>query len=256
MNIDPITVILFLIFFVAPLVNNFLRRGQGGSKGPQGDAQRGAGRDSRQGPQRQDSQRPSQGTQRSQERSNTTSNTGSATADTSRDAPSRSAGDEFTKRLEDARRRVQEAMSGEQRPTQSSETTQAERSGDLFSGSEEQPRPQPTSSKQGQSRQGGSQRGARRAFEGLGREGVGQTSSQASSQPSSQQGTMTKQAAVERTELGDAPPLRVQRLKGRKSAKVEQRGILAFDRRSVTQGIIWREILNEPLSKRKRKQRP
>ena len=244
MNIDPITIILFLIFFVAPIVNNFLRRGQGQQ-----------GRQEQTG--RRPQQRPNQQPQRQERPGNTT------TADTSRDG---SMGDDFRGRLEEARRRVQEAMSSGSSEDSSSpaQPPSSERSGsDLFPrlDDEKQTRSQQTRSQQGRSQRppGGSQRssqgsqqgqrGARPAFGDLGREGVSRQ------RPSSQQGTQSQQGAVG-TDLGDAPPLRVQRLRPRKGSKIgEQRGVLEFDRRSVMQGIIWREILDEPLSKRKRRKR-
>ena len=220
MNIDPITIILFLIFFVLPIVNNFLRRGQGGKQGQQGRRQ---GRP----------QQPPQRRGRSDDRG--------TTADTGRD--SGGAGDDFTRRLEEARRRVQEAMNGGGDSSSPRQSEQRERpsSSDLFPSLDEK---QPARGQQGGPDQ------PRAPFGGLGREGVSRQ------RPASQQGTMTKQSSVDRTELGAAPPLRVQRLKPRKSSKIDrQRGILEFDRRSVMQGIIWREILDEPLAKRRRKLR-
>ena len=241
MNLDPLTIILFLIFFVLPIVNNFLRRGQGGQGG---QGQQGRGSQGR-------PQRPTGPPQRRERSDDNTS------ADTNRDGGG--VGDEFTRRLDDARRRVQEAMSsgsdggtGSQRQSQSDQGS----SSDLFPrlDDERQARSQQGQrSQQGRSQQGqlqGRGGGARQPFEGLGREGVSRQ------RPASQQGVATKQSSVSRTELGDAPPLRVQRLKPRKSSKLDKsRGVLEFDRRSVLQGIIWREILDEPLSKRKRRKR-
>ncbi len=247
MNIDPITIILFLIFFVAPIVNNFLRRGQGGQRG---QGQQGQGRPQGRptgAPQRREQERPDE---RNAERN--------TSADTRQEGGS--VGDEFSRRLEEARRRVQEAMGGsdEGGRTQSRGGSQSGRddsSGDLFPrlDEEQQARSQGSRSQQGRASQQG--RGlesgrARQPFEGLGREGVSRQ------RPASQQGTTTKQSSVDRTELGDAPPLRVQRLKPRRGSKIDgPRGVLEFDRRSVLQGIIWREILDEPLSKRKRRKR-
>ena len=248
MNLDPITIILFLLFFVAPLVNNFLRRGQGGS-------QNGPGRGQRRPRQPQTAQRPNQRAQGSRDADNTTADT----ADTGG-----SAGDEFSRRLEEARRRVQEAMSGEQerRPTQTSTPSASQGGGDetkrdLFPRleDEKQARSQQGRPQQGQDRKQGSgqpsgQGQARRPFEGLGREGASVQGRR------SQQGMATQQGSADRTDLGDAPPLRVQRLRPRKRGKIDEpRGVLEFDRRSVLQGIIWREILDEPLSKRRRRKR-
>ena len=249
MNLDPITIILFLLFSVAPLVNNFLRRGQGGSQKGSGKGQRRPGR------QPQSAQRPDQRAQGSRDADNTTADTSDSSGST---------GDSFSRRLEEARRRVQEAMSGEQerRPTQTATTSTSQGGGnetkrDLFPrlDEEQQARSQQGQPQQRQGRKQGSgqpggQGQARRPFEGLGREGV------SSQGRRSQQGMATQQGSADRTDLGDAPPLRVQRLRPRKKGKIdESRGVLEFDRRSVLQGIIWREILDEPLSKRKRKKR-
>ncbi len=250
MNIDPITIILFLIFFVAPIVNNFLRRGQGSGQ---------------QGPQEQTNRRPQQ--RRSQQQGRQARSDDSE-ADTS--SGGKSAGDDFRGRLEEARRRVQEAMNSGDSSERPAQPEPSERSGsDLFPRLEEEKRAR---SQQGRAQrgspqesqrsfQGGSQQGsqqgqnrgqARPAFGDLGREGVSRQRS------ASQQGTQSQQGAVG-TDLGDAPPLRVQRLGSRKSSKIDRkappRGVLEFDRRSVMQGIIWREILDEPLSKRKRRKR-
>lgn len=249
MNLDPITIILFLLFFVAPLVNNFLRRGQGGSqKGSGKGSQRSRG-------QPQTTQRPDPRAQEPRDADNTTADT------------SGSVGDEFSKRLEEARRRVQEAMSGEQerRPTQTSTPSTSQAGGSATKGNlfprldeEQKARSQQGQPQQGQGRKQGSgqpsgqerQRQARRPFEGLGREGASAQGRR------SQQGMATQQGSADRTDLGDAPPLRVQRLRPRKSSRIDEpRGVLEFDRRSVLQGIIWREILDEPLSKRKRRKR-
>ncbi len=239
MNIDPITIILFLIFFVAPIVNNFLRRGQG---------KQGQGGRQEQKPNQRPQQRPSQQSQRRERSDDTTA------ADTSRE--SGSMGDDFRGRLEEARRRVQEAMSSGNDSERPAQNEPSERSGsDLFPrlDEEKQARSQQgraqRSSQQGSSQQGQNRGQARQAFGDLGREGVSRQ------RPSSQQGTQSQQGAVG-TDLGDAPPLRVQRLKSRKGSKIDQRrGVLEFDRRSVMQGIIWREILDEPLSKRRRRKR-
>ena len=244
MNLDPLTIILFLIFFVLPIVNNIFRRGRGGQGG---QGQRG-GQGRPQG-------RP---TAQRQERSDDRT----TTADTSQG--SGSAGDEFTRRLEEARRRVQEAMGGgsgeqgrdqPQRGSRGGSQSERESSGDLFPrlDEERQARSQGSRSQQGRaSQQGRGLEGgrARQPSQSLGREGMSRQ------RPASQQGTMSKQSSVDRTELGDAPPLRVQRLRPRRGSKIdESRGVLEFDRRSVLQGIIWREILDEPLSKRKRRER-
>ena len=180
MNIDPITIILFLLFFVAPIVNNFLKRGQG----DQGKAQR---------PSRPSSQPRPRDTSGGRTRADTS-------ADTRSDTSTGNSGG-FSQRLEEARRRVQEAMS-EGQALSRSERDRNEDS-DLFSSaSQEQAQQTPRQSSQRTSTS--SQGQTRQAFAGLGREGVSQRlPSQQGKQRSSQSAT---------TDLDDAPPLRVQRL--------------------------------------------
>ncbi len=208
MNIDPLTLILFLIFVVLPIINSILRRGQN-----QGGPAR--------GPQQGRGSRPSR-------------NVTSRQAPESKPEASLPTDDAFSRKLDEARRRVQEAML-ESPVTQTSKTVQP-----------------------GSSAQAGSS-------SLLGPAGSSSGSS-VSSLPSRLHGHM--EDSLEGGTLESLTPLgeetkasmdfsgsaaQLMRRRGKlKAAKLADAddGLIKLDPASIRRGIVWHQILSEPLAKR------
>jgi len=215
----PFELIFIVLFFVLPAVSRLLGRRNTPSQGPQRRPQTQAERPGR-----------------------------SSTSPAPSSAESREAGDALSRRLEEARRRVQEAMtqetttretSGRGRPRGGSDRgAQEPAESDLFS------RPKPKAQGEPRRTPGRSLEG--RSLEGRGLEGRGL---EQLTPELARAGTRLR----EDTDLKDAPPLRVQRLGRRERATISQREApLALDETSVMHGIIWHQVLSPPLSKSRR----
>ena len=237
---DLLSLILLLVFVVAPIVNGLLKRGQGGTKG-QSTRQRGGTRNA-----------PQNTTQ------NTTQNTGRpvASTQTSKRADSDTAPNTaFDKRLEEARRRVQEAMDGNRggtarAPTQTQAQGPARREvGTLFPPLESSPPPM----RDARGLESGG-RGLESGGQGL--EGRTLNSVPLSGTPSSMlSSTGLTDTASALGRLDKAAPLRVQRRGAAKSAKLGRDAPLTLDRQGVLQGLIWHQILSDPPSKHPHRRR-
>lgn len=193
---DPLTIILFVIFVVLPIINSLVK-----------------GRQQPQHPQRPTA--PGRQVQRP-------SAPGPSPAGPARND------DDFTRRLEEARRRVQEAMASdttsrapEERPTvyQPPPARDAEfQEAGRYMPPTRSPAPAPSPMTFGT--------------------GAQETFSRPRDRAGSQQDLVT------------APPLRVQRSSSPKSAKITQESLLRFDTADVYRGILWHQILSEPRSKK------
>ena len=225
---DLISLIALVLFIVVPIVNGLLKRGQGGTKG-------------------HTSQRGTRNTPQ-----NTTKN---ATQNTGRPVASTQSGEStsaFDKRLEEARRRVQEAVDGNRGQTAGTPTPaqgSARREvGTLFPPLE----PSLPTLRDARGLESGG-RGLESGGQGL--EGRTLNSVPLSGTPStmpSSTGLTDTASALGR--LDKAAPLRVQRRGVAKSAKLGRTPV-ALDRQGVLQGLIWHQILSDPPSKTSHRRR-
>ncbi len=223
---DILTLVLFLVFVIVPVINGLLQRGrgsggQGGTKGQR---------------------RPPQGKTQTTTRTSTT-RPASAPSTQSRDENDSS----FDRRLEEARRRVQEAMDGNRggRTAQTSpqRDTTREEATTLFPTA---PRPQTAQDAR-------ASRGLEMGGQGLEMGGQGLEGSTLNSAPMS--GASLTSTAAELARRGEAAPLRVQRRRGKKSATLGRDALMALDERAVLRGLIWHQILSDPPSKHPHRRR-
>ena len=229
---DILTLVLFLVFVIVPVINGLLQRGRGNGGGGQGGT-KGQGR-------------PPQG------KTQTTTQT-TRTANTTRSAPAPTAqprdenDSSFDRRLEEARRRVQEAMDGNRggRTAQTSpqRDTTREEATTLFPTA---PRPQTAQDAR-------ASRGLEMGGRGLEMGGQGLEGSTLNSAPMS--GASLTSTAAELARRGEAAPLRVQRRRGKKSATLGRDALMALDERAVLRGLIWHQILSDPPSKHPHRRR-
>ena len=223
---DILTLVLFLVFVIVPVVNGLLQRGRG--SGGQGGT-KGQGR-------------PPQGkTQTTTQTTRTTTRSAPAPTAQSRDEDS-----SFDRRLEEARRRVQEAMEGSRggraAQTSSQRDTTREEATTLFPTA---PRPQPAQDAR-------ASRGLEMGGRGLEMGGQGLEGSTLNSPMS---GASLTSTAAELARRGEAAPLRVQRRRGKKSATLSRDALMALDKRAVLRGLIWHQILSDPPSKHPHRRR-
>ena len=224
---DILTLVLFLVFVIVPVINGLLQRGrgsggQGGTKGQR---------------------RPPQGKTQTTTRTSTT-RPASAPSTQSRDENDSS----FDRRLEEARRRVQEAMDGNRaggRAAQTSPQKDASR-GEATTLFPTAPRPQT-----GQDAR--ASRGLEMGGQGLESGGRGLEGTTLNSAPMS--GASLTSTAAELARRGEAAPLRVQRRQGKKSATLGRDALMALDKRAVLRGLIWHQILSDPPSKHPHRRR-
>ena len=184
---DPLTIILLVIFVVLPLVNGLLK---GQQQQPQRPRTPGT-------PQTPQARRP-------------------GTARPTVAGPS-AGDDEFARRLEEARRRVQDAM-----------------------GADTTVRRDPTASLPEERPLGGPP-APRRDTEF-------QDPVRRPPSPAAFDHPGTRIRAQQ--DVKTAPPLRVQRGSSQKPAKLSQESLLRFDTDAVFRGVLWHQILSEPRSKK------
>ena len=243
MSIDDIITLLLILTFVAgPILNRLTK----GPQKPQGKGQRPPQNQPRPGQTRETSQRTTSTPQTGRDSRRSTQTTSQTTTAPPPKQPESS--DPFTRRLEEARRRVQEAMEGStsrgdvsQRP-QERGLVGSESSGGMFRDppqSQQQPQQQPASpltqspsQRRTLSPEGGA--GTQRSIPTQ-RGGISRTSAQA--------------AKARIKAPSGTKPLQVQRSVGRKRAKLEGR-FLTFGRDDLLRGIVWKQILDEPRGKR------
>ncbi len=283
---DILSLLLFIVFIVIPLVNSVIQRFRGGSQQKQGRPQQGR---SQQG----QTQSPSSPSGRKVEQD-----------------------DELTRRIEEARQRVRRAMNDDEAPRR--RTTRQQEAGlsspfeakdedsstTLFRNERETSTMQWGSSSQAQTAQGQTAQGRAaqgraaqgRAAQGQAAQGQtaqGRTSSPraflpregSSAQPaytqdqsrrsgtsaqqrpqqrSQQQASLPRESETavgsfsslqsERKELERAPAMQVTRLRGDQTSTLLKDGeLLTFDRNSILRGYIWHEILSEPRGKKRSK---
>ena len=226
---DILTLVLFLVFVIVPVINGLLQRGRGGGQG----GTKGQGR-------------PPQGKTQTTQTTTRTTTTRSASAPTTQ---SRNEDDSsFDRRLEEARRRVQEAMEGSRaggRTAQTSSQRDATR--------EEATTLFPTAPRPQTGRDAQASRGLESGGRGLEMGGQGLEGSTLNSAPMS--GASLTSTAAELARRGEAAPLRVQRRRGKKSATLGRDALMALDERAVLRGLIWHQILSDPPSKHPHRRR-
>lgn len=189
MNIDPFTLLLIILFVVLPLLNRLTQRqrpGQGPPPDPDADPE----------PPPQATTRPSQ--------------------------PA-SAEEELIRRIEEAQRRVQQALGGEAVARPQAEPPKP-RPIPREAASLETLRPKPAS-----------------------RETVSLETLQPLKPASREAISLETLQPLTRPTLREAKPLKLQLLGPQRTTS----GALGFDRSSLVSGIIWREILDKPLGKRR-----
>ena len=247
MSIDDIITLLLILTFVAgPILNRLTK----GPQKPQGKGQRPPQNRERPGQPRDASQRTTSTPQTGRDSRRSTQTTSQTTTAPPPKQPESS--DPFTKRLEEARRRVQEAMEGgtsqgdvSQKPPER-RLVGSESSGGMFrdpSQSQQQPQQQPRQQPASPLTQPPSQRRTLSPEGGAGTQRSIPTQSGGFSRTSAQ-------AAKARIKTpSGTKPLQVQRSVGRKRAKVEGR-FLTFGRDDLLRGIVWKQILDEPRGKR------
>lgn len=232
MSIDPFTLILLIIFVVIPLVNGLIRGRRGGTP-PAGPSPRPS----------QPSARPAQTVQR-QKREDQREDRSAERGSQERDP------DPFSRRLEEARRRVQEAVGGgevSQNPQPSSPPPL------LFPPFEEprragRPQTPPATAPNGSRGGRGLEMGGRglelggQGLEGMPITGVPRTGSEP-------RRDVPSRVRKEK----QAPPLRVQRNLGKRSARMSNGEFLELEKDDIFRGIVWHQILSEPLSKANRR---
>lgn len=206
-GIDPITLLIILFFVIGPIINSFLKR----PETPPRPRPKEAPGDAR--PQRPPSQQAS-----------------------ARPAPSREAPTSFEARLEEARRRVQEAMAqdssasapAQQRPDAPRRAPPGRQQQRPLVSPLEQARlprtPVPTA---GYRDDGYRDDGYRDEMPGA--------------------ATLARRDDQSRQPARTSPPLETVRRGARSLAKIN------LDADSLKEAVLWREILNEPLSKRRRR---
>ena len=243
MSIDDIITLLLILTFVAgPILNRL-------TKGPQKPQQKRPPKNQpRQGQARETSQRTTSTPQTGREsrRQQTTSQTTTAPPPKQFESS-----DPFTKRLEEARRRVQEAMEGGTSQGDVSQKPQerglvgSESSGGMFRDPpQSQQRPQqPQQQPASPLTQPPSQRRT------LSPEGGAETQRSIPTQPGGFSRTSAQAAKARIKTPSGTKPLQVQRSVGRKRAKLEGR-FLTFGRDDLLRGIVWKQILDEPRGKR------
>ena len=240
MSIDNlITLLLFIVFIVVPMLS------RSGRKGPQG---RRPGAPNRPGqkpqtrgqsnPQTGQAQ-PGQGPQGGQV---TLGRPQSAPQQAGGQAPVPSMSDDFNKRLEEARRRVQEAMDGQTTSGRAPEQPQGapvgqESGGDMFR-PQSSPATPPRQAPQGLMGQKLESTKPRSPAKFTGRSG----------QFAAPEARTSFKALDKRGKGAVTKPLQVQRSLGSKRAKLRGR-LLSFSETDLMRGIVWKQILDEPRSK-------
>ena len=223
MSIDNlITLLLFIVFIVVPMLSRAGRKGpqRGKSGTPTKPGQR---------PQTQGQAQSRGGTQQSNP-----STTGLPQQSTSGQPSVPSMSDDFSKRLEEARRRVQEAMEGQSTQGRTPQPPAGQESAsDLF-----RPKPAPQQLSTPNTPIGTpppslvTQRPVSQSF-----------------LPSeSETASGSFQSLSKRKKTGVSKPLQVQRSLGTKRIKLQGR-LLTFGETDLMRGIIWKQILDEPRSK-------
>lgn len=190
MPIDPLTLLLIIVFVVLPLINSLTRRQQPGQRPP--------------GSPEPDPDPPPQATTRPE--------------------PPSGPEEELVRRIEEARRRVQQALGAEPAP----------------------PQPMPAPPKPPAV--------PRKSISLETREPLRPTTRQAASLETLEplRPTRREAASLEKLDpwspiIREAAPPEIQRRAKRHS----QPRVLSFDRLSLVRGVIWREIFNKPLAKRR-----
>ncbi len=243
----PFELIFIVLFFVLPALSNLVnRRNRRPPDGPGGERPNTeAGRDR---PDNRPETRPS--SQMGETRTDRTRESADMgrrqMGPTSADSSAGDAGDTLRRRLEEAQRRVQEAL-GEEGGRRS-----------------QPPRSQPSRSSQSQPRtQSPSQPQARTQSQSQPRPQPQRTSRPGASQPRPESSYQARAYSSDRqTEsapktFSDAPPLLVQRLGRRKRATTSKAARhLAFDETSIMQGFIWHQVLSPPRAKQPRRTHP
>ncbi|MBS3966065.1 MAG: hypothetical protein KGZ60_02255 [Truepera sp.] len=185
MPIDPLTLLLLIVFVVLPLINRLTRRQQPGQRPP--------------GSPEPDPEPPPQAT--------------------TRPAQPASAEEELVRRIEEAQRRVQQVLGGEPAPRPRPEPPK--------------PRPAPPVRRQ-----------VTGSLETL--EPASRISLESPGAPRRQAVSLESLEPLTRPGVREAKPLAL-----RRRGKQPTSSPLGFDRSSLIGGIIWREILDKPPSKRR-----
>lgn len=229
---DIISLLLFLVFIVVPILSRVGRR----------KPQQGRGTNPQTKPQTRGQATPQRG-QAAQGRGASVGR--SSSQPSSQQTPEPSMSDDFSKRLEEARRRVQEAMEGQSAQGRNAPSTGQESAGDLFRPSTPASSPQQLSTPNTPSTPLPTslvtQRPVSQSF-------LPSESETASGSFGGSLGRFSGQSLGQRKKMGVSKPLQVQRsLKG-KRAKLQGR-LLTFGESDLMRGIIWKQILDEPRAK-------
>lgn len=249
---DILSLLIFIVFIVIPIVNSVIQRIRGGAAQQQPPA-----------PQNRPTGRPGTGPANTRPAGTRPAGTGQSGE---RD-------DDLSRRIEEARRRVREAAEREgtqrgssRRPNPQPDPNRPDTTTTLFrdDGSAARPSASQSTSAQGRPSSPGAflPREGETAQPSYGAErrrdfgDAAQQSQQQAFLPSDSETARSTYSSLqsERKQLDSAPAMRVQRGRTAQSGTLLEEGkLLTFDRRSLLRGYVWHEILSEPRSKKRRK---